>query len=221
MAVKVFVPGRPGSGKSVAIRCMAELAGDRGLSTTHVKDYTILQKMFVQDRDKEHRQFRQTDYGGFDVCDFSVLDAAIEQLDEDIQKLEDAHDNSVIFIEFARENYKASFDLFKKTPLNTAYFLFVESDLEDCIERIYKRVCERQQPDHHFVSEYIMRTYYDKDNWTYMKTNFARDFGIQEQHIATVYNNGSFEEFLRNMKSSADALFHTALNVQEELISIR
>lgn len=205
MSVKVFVPGRPGSGKSEAIRNIVELANSKKLSTMRLKDYSILHEMFVLDKGKETRQFHQTDYGGFDVCDFSVLDTALEQLDKKIQTEEKKAD--LIFIEFARQDYKKAFKLFEQTSLDTSYFLFIESELEDCIDRIYRRVYERQKPDHHFVSEYIMRTYYNEDNWSYMKNTFEKDFGIQEQHVKTIYNDNSLKKFLEEVNAFASFLF--------------
>ena len=212
MSINVFVPGRPGSGKSEAIRYISNQLRDvvlpegEKIIIKRLKDYTILREMFMQDKYREKRQFRQTDYGGFDVCDFSVLNTALEKLDDEIQK--EQRNADLLFIEFARQDYKEAFKLFKQTPLDTSYFLFVESDLQACIDRIYKRVHERQKPDHHFVSEYIMWTYYNKNNWSYMKDNFGKEFHISESHIKTINNSGLLQSFLEEVEKYTQFILH-------------
>ena len=63
MGVKVFVLGRPGSGKSTAARHMIELASRRSYQSLFVQDYDILYKMFLNDR--KHEQFRPDGSWGF------------------------------------------------------------------------------------------------------------------------------------------------------------
>ena len=220
MSIKVFVPGRPGSGKSSAIRCMTTLAMYKGLTTIRVKDYTILQEMFVRDRYQEHKQFRQTDYGGFDVCDFSVLNTALEQLGKRVNEQENTQEYDIIFVEFARKSYKEAFARFDPALLKNAYFLFIESELDTCIERIYKRVHERSKPDYHFVSEYIMRTYYDEDNWSYMKYEFEKQFGIRPQCVKAIYNEGLFEMFEIEVRNFAENISQEILLQREPRVSI-
>src|SRR5947208_3252305 len=81
MAVKLFLLGRPGSGKSTAARYIELLAADRKWSVVSLNDYTFLQEMFRADT--QHQQFRPTgspESDAFDVIDFSVLDRALEKI---------------------------------------------------------------------------------------------------------------------------------------------
>src|SRR6266566_6758631 len=86
MVVKVFVLGRPGSGKTTAVRHIIKLAQNRGWFAIRIKDYDILYGMFQADT--EHKKFRPVAHGGFDVLDFSVLDTALEKLQKIVQDQE-------------------------------------------------------------------------------------------------------------------------------------
>ena len=80
MSVKLlFVLGLPGSGKSTIAHEIAKYIDNRGLENIRINDYAILEQMFHDD--VERKKFRPTDYGGFDVIDLAVIDAALEQLE--------------------------------------------------------------------------------------------------------------------------------------------
>ncbi len=66
---------------------------------------------------------------------------------------------------------------------------------------------ERQKPDHHFVSEYIMRTYFDEDNWSYMKNVFEKQFAILPNHVKTSHNEGTLEQFHIDVHMFAKTVF--------------
>src|ERR1700692_4538750 len=110
MGAKVFVLGRPGSGKSTVARHMIELASRRGYQSLFVQDYDILYKMFLNDR--EHERFRPTDRGGFDVIDYTVLDSALQQMDKEIEDVLALKGTDMVCIEFARNDYRAALNLF-------------------------------------------------------------------------------------------------------------
>ena len=167
MLTKVFFLGRPGSGKSTAARHMIELAKRRNYATVYMKDYDILYQMFQEDR--SGRQFRPADYNGFDVLDMSVFDTALKKLEEDTLAIPDSVKKKMIIIEFARDNYRKALKLFEPGFLHDSYIFFVDADLQVCINRIHKRVETPSEPDHHFVSDYIMQTYYNKDKAHYLQ----------------------------------------------------
>src|SRR5437764_1080820 len=125
MSVKVFVLGRPGSGKTTAVRRMMELAKERGWNTRRIKDFEILHSMFLAD--SEHKEFLPVAHGGFDVIDFSVLDTALEKLEKVVeeQKSQSSSEDDLIIIEFARNDYRKAFKRFNPQFLQDAFFLFV------------------------------------------------------------------------------------------------
>src|SRR5260370_41551086 len=84
MAEKLFILGRPGSGKTTAARHVVKLAQGKGCSALHFNDYDILRAMFQAD--DEHKMFRPTEHNGFDVLDFSVLDTALQLIDKSVRE---------------------------------------------------------------------------------------------------------------------------------------
>src|SRR5260370_34520796 len=135
MAVVVFLLGRSGTGKSLAARYIKTLldpktsdsrklepssAGStlaRDWQVEHITDYSFLLDMFKKEREsgisENARKFRQTAYDGFDVVDFSVLNTALEMVNEKVcRQLGDQR--KLILVEFARNNYSDIQQIFKE-----------------------------------------------------------------------------------------------------------
>ncbi len=204
MSVKVFVLGRPGSGKSTAARYMIELASRRSYKSLFVQDYDILHKMFLND--SQHEQFRPADRGGFDVLDFSVLDSALRQMEREVEDVLEREPIDLVCIEFARSDYRVALNVFSPLFLRDAYIFFIDSDLEYCIRRVQERVTDPPLPDHHFVSEYVMRTYYGNDNWEYMVEQCGQnDTSCKE--VAAVRNDGLLSVLLDDASSFVEKIF--------------
>ena len=210
----MFAVGRSGSGKSTAVRYITQLANDRKVSTTYISDYTILQEMSMQ---IEHRKkFRLNEYNGFDVLDFSVMDLALEELVRRVNELYASQEYDVIFVEFARDTYSNAFRMFASASLlNTAYILFVEAELDTCIERIYRRVLKSHGPDFHFLSDGIMRKYFWQNNLLYFTSKFEREFSLLKRRLKIVYNQGSVEVLEIEAKDIAECIFQDVLYPQE------
>lgn len=211
MDVKVFVLGRSGSGKTTAIRRIHEIAHQWGVKTTRVKDYDVLYEMFLVDERKQQGRFRRTDFAGFDVLDRTVFDDVLEKIGRSIQGLssslaseKNGQIEKIITIEFARDNYKHALKKFDKTFLQDAYFFFVEADLDTCMSRIHQRITflingERPIDDCHFVSDYIMQTYFNKDCEEYVSGRLAQDFDLDPEKIIMYRNEGSLEALLQRV----------------------
>ena len=204
MGVKVFVLGRPGSGKSTVARHIIELAGRRGYQSLFVQDYDILYKMFLND--KKHERFRPTDRGGFDVIDYTVLDTALQKMEKEIEDVLSFKHTDMVCIEFARNDYRTALNLFSPLFLRNAYFFFIDSDLEFCIQRVQSRVTDPPLPDHHFVSEYVMRTYYNNNNWEYMSQQYKEECKYCEEVIA-VRNDGPLSVLMDEANDFAERIF--------------
>ena len=86
MAVKIFVLGLPGSGKSTVCRHIAEyITIYPGWSAFRINDYHILYKMFEEDT--EGKYFRSIpEYGGFDVLNPIALNIALQRLEQEVIK---------------------------------------------------------------------------------------------------------------------------------------
>lgn len=204
MGVKVFVLGRPGSGKSTAARHMIKLASLRNYDALFVQDYDILYKMFLNDG--KHERFRPTDHGGFDVIDFSVLDSALQQMEKEVEDSLTHKGCDMVCIEFARNDYRAALNIFSPLFLQDAYIFFINSDLECCIRRVQERATDPPLPDQHFVSEQVMRTYYSNHNWAYV----AGQYEQEQKHckeIITVQNDGPLAVLLEDVNNFAERIF--------------
>ncbi|HCF84502.1 MAG TPA: hypothetical protein DEV72_04810, partial [Ktedonobacter sp.] len=102
--------------------------------------------------------------------------------------------DELIVIEFARDNYIHAFKQFSASFLKDAYFLFVEADLETCIQRVKDRVTDPPTLDNHFVSKDIMKKYYGQGS---MPPSFKTDCHIiiDRKKIKTINSRGSLEAF--------------------------
>jgi adenylate kinase family enzyme len=188
MFVKVFVLGRPGSGKTTAIHHLLESARQHKILALNVDDYSILYHMSRQDI--YHKQFRDTDYNGFDVLDPSVFDTALEILEQEIRTTASSAQNGIITIEFARHDYRYALSKFQPDFLEDAYVFFVDADLHTCIQRIYQRVASPLAVDNHFVSDQVMHAYYSNDNWLYVNTQLKKEYNIHKE-VKAFRNTGS------------------------------
>ncbi len=196
--VKLFVLGRPGSGKTTAVRRLMELVKERDWDATRIKDYNILYSIFQAEADTGYKRFRPTAHGGFDVVDFSVLDTALEELEKIVEEQErkSSSKNELIIIEFARDDYCEALNRFKPDFLRTSYFFFVDADIETCIRRIHMRITCPATEDNHYVSDEILKTYYCKDNRPYMTFHLATDYGVNDKRIKIIDNTGSWDSYL-------------------------
>ena len=217
MLKKVFFLGRPGSGKSTAARYMIELAQRRNYSTFYMKDYDILYHMFLKDRarDRSQQQFRPADYDGFDVLDTILFDTALKKLEANILAIPDAEKLQMVVIEFARDDYRHALQLFEPEFLHDSYIFFVDADLQVCINRIHKRVETPSEPDHHFVSDYIMQTYYNKDNWMYVSSLLKEEYPFFK-HVEFIRNTELLPDLLAQVGNFADIVFQNEVNQQKQ-----
>src|SRR5579884_4293439 len=168
MAAKIIIMGRPGSGKSFASRCIRDYLQQKnnGWSIARFNDYEILKDMFrfemLFPAYNQPKKFRPVAHGGFDVCDFSVLDTSLRELEKQVQRAYSPYKEELISIEFARPDYNIAFSLFNRKFLKNTYLLFLNADIDICLARIHDRVTHPTSQDDYFVSESILRTYYNK-----------------------------------------------------------
>jgi len=193
-----------------------------------IKDYTILYEMFQQDRagkDETRRRFRDAivdgEVRGFDVVDVTVLDEALKKTAQAVVAcMDDALLSSrkkLIIVEFARNDYKDAFEKLSvyfdvyldnrfelrsgRDLLGQSFFLFVEAPLPVCSQRIHERVKLPVREDNHFVSDDILRSYYEVDGREYIQNGLGRDYEVDPAHIRVIDNNGPQEEFLKQVET--------------------
>jgi nucleoside-triphosphatase THEP1 len=199
MSIKLFILGRPGSGKSTAYRHIKQFVKDRyiGWTTSRYNDYDILYEMFKFEKlglnGSKQKQFSAREYDGFDVNDFRVLDISLKQLEKRVREnISDKEE--LIIIEFARQDYCKALSLFSSSFLRDAYFLFINADTKICIQRVKNRVTDPPTPDNHFVSENILTEYYKKQ---IIPSIIRMNNGdpIDESKIKVINSRGTLQDF--------------------------
>jgi hypothetical protein len=221
MCLKLFVLGRPGSGKSTVAHFIEKLANREQWSSTVIGDYKVLHGMFLREQnrpDYNHKLFRPSEYGGFDVQDFSVLDTALQLVQhkatESIRKCE-SFTPKLMIIEFARDNYIHALEQFEPTYLKDAHFLFLDAEINTCIERIYRRAMRPNSEDDGFVSEKIVTGYYGQETSLEAISYLQKAFDLNEQHVKFVESIGSRDEFLHDcIGEYARSLMQATLNAR-------
>ncbi len=214
MAVKIFVLGLPGSGKSTVCRHIKEyITVYPGWSAIRINDYHILYKM--SEEDTEGKYFRSIpEYNGFDVLNPIALSIALQKLEQEVNKhIWNAKSDEIVLIEFARNDYEEAFRQFSQEFLRDAYFLYLSVDLEICKIRIHQRVSNPISEDDFFVSEYIFSAYYNKDNGQYLPQILERDYVVDKQKVKIIDNNCSLQD--------STAWIHQFVNTICDLESIR
>ncbi len=194
MLVPFFVFGCPGSGKSTAARCVEMIVRDKGeeWSTFRINDYKILDGWFHDDI--EHTKFRPREYGGFDILVPELYDEALQVLKCKVQEYEPSKENEFIIIEFARCDYQSALEQFGREFMQGAYFLFLEADIETCVQRIFERVHKPVRTlDDHFTSEFVFECYRQryKDFIAHNTCTLKTMYRVDEQNIRIVDNSAA------------------------------
>ena len=215
MSLKVFIFGLPGSGKSEAARHIKSFARQKKFRPRRFKDYTILNKMFIEDQkaNKKEKRFRSTQYlgyDGFDLLDFDVFDEALKKLHDNILRRKKLVDDSteLLIIEFSRDDYCEALSFFTSLRLRDTHFLFINSDIPTCKVRIKARADHPQTLDDSYVSDYAFEAYYLRDHQQYV-TGVALQlnqwFGVPREHIQVIHNGPdiSVKQFYQAVESFA------------------
>ncbi len=196
---KLFILGRPGSGKSTAARHIAKLAKDIDWQVDRINDYQILQKMTGS-----HRQcFDLRSDGGFDARDASVLKDALILLKQDIERREAEDEKSgfprrLLIIEFARDEYQEAMEIMSPVFTSNAHLLFTNADFDTCLQRVHARTqCPRYEDDHPSFSDEIFVNHYAKDNRPFIRELQQRY--ASGQHVKIIENNDTLDLFLQNI----------------------
>ena len=198
MASKIFLLGRPGSGKSTAARYIDLMTREYGWSSVHINDYEFLQAMYQADT--QYQRFRPSVYGGFDVLDFSVLDLALQKVEARACHYM-SFPKKILLLEFARDNYQSALKQFQPAFLQDAYFLFFEADLDMCVRRVYERSSNPVSCNDHFISEQMIRSYYSEDNRPYLTYSLLADYGISDKRVRIINNTESRKEFKEQIEN--------------------
>lgn len=219
MAVKLFVIGLPGSGKSeiarsvgIQVKDRPWLGTDRSWFTTRFNDYPILDEM---SRDAaEGKRFKRLKPRGFNVLDIVAFDIALQRLERQIKEYissAKAKKEEIILIEFARNDYWRAFGQFDTTFLQDAYFIHLDAKVEVCKQRVRDRAIDPKNPDDDFlVSDYIFEKYYYGDDVQALSSILHDVYRVGTQQMRMLNNNCSLEAALEEIKPFVDFIIRYA-----------
>jgi len=163
----VFLIGRPGCGKSIVYKLLAEQLRSRGYrgELMRVDDFPILKRIFEQDvEQKRHRRFPG---GGMKITDDKIWDDLSMALNEQALKLQSP--NRLLFIEFSRDSYARAFRHFSPDVMRDSVILYIDAPFDLCWERNARRAREEKGLDAHLVSREEMELTYLHDDHEELK----------------------------------------------------
>jgi hypothetical protein len=204
MAVKLFILGLPGSGKSTVSRYISSYARKKLWSTVRFNDYEILYQMYREDT---QGRFKPTAHGGFDVLDLTVFDLALRELEQRVKPyITTVQLEEIGLIEFSRNDYERAFQQFSREFLQDAYFLYLNVDLETCKNRIRERIAHPATAYDHYVSEYIFETYYHDDDGSDLPQILKRNYAIDSLKVLVMNNSGLQKDFSTSIDQFVDTV---------------
>ena len=163
----VFLIGRPGCGKSIVFKLLAEQLRSRGYrgELMRVDDFPILKRIFEQDvEQKRHRRFPG---GGMKITDDKIWDDLSMALNEQALKLQSP--DRLLFIEFSRDSYARAFRHFSPEVMRDSVILYIDAPFDLCWERNARRAREEKGLDAHLVSREEMELTYLHDDHEELK----------------------------------------------------
>jgi adenylate kinase family enzyme len=159
----VFLLGRPGCGKSVVYKLLADKIQHEGLAdeVMRIDDFPILKEIVEQDKDfKKHIRAE----GGFQITDRSIYDDVLKEINRKLKGLEKP--GRIVFVEFARSGYGKALENFDRSVLDRSLIVYIYCPFDICVERNVKRFKERPKSlDEHIVPRDLMEKYYRYDDY--------------------------------------------------------
>lgn len=158
-----FLLGRPGCGKSVIYRTLAERVKREGLAddVVRIDDFPVLEELLAED--VEHKRHVRKE-GGFEVTDFSILDDVLKRINQKLKELRKPH--RLIFVEFSRDRYTRALGNFDREVLDRSLIIYIYCPFELCLKRNKRRFEEKRVAvDDHIVPTDLMYKYYRYDDY--------------------------------------------------------
>jgi energy-coupling factor transporter ATP-binding protein EcfA2 len=211
---KLFILGRPGSGKSTAVRYISNVLQDRKWDIRNINDYYSLLEMAWSGSPK----VRLMANGGFDVRVDSAYNKALRIVKREVERIdkiyseEQSLSNRLVTIEFSRDEYQTALQQFGDEFLKDAYLLFIHADIDTCRNRIYNRIkYPKKSDDHPSVPEEIYETRFANDNIEYME--LLQQNGLFRK-VEIIPNMEPLYKFHKKLDTSIESI----LEVEKEVV---
>lgn len=204
MAVKLFVIGPPGSGKSTVCRFIHKYVKERhgDWTVSHINDYVYLHKIFLAQTEPDH--FTATSHGGFIVRKLEVYDRVLQAVERQVLSASAEKQKELLLIEFARDNYERAFEQFTPDFVADASFLYLHIDIEIGIQRIQERIGDPRSDDDYFVPEAIFERYKPGNSWQYISGGLREEYLLDEKNIQIIENNGQLADIEDKIRHFVD-----------------
>lgn len=191
----IFLLGRPGCGKSFVSNILTEKlrSGEVAEKFEKIDDFPVLKELLGKDKDLQ-KHIRKN--GGFAITERSILNEALQIINQRLPQI--TLPKKIIFIEFARNNYKEALNNFSSEILKNSIILYIKTSFEICIKRNRERFKKKKNINDHIVPPYIMESYYKTDD---IEQSLFKNKEIELENIFVLENdNISIEE----LKSKLD-----------------
>ena len=215
IVVKLFLLGRPGTGKSTAARLAIKIAQKYGWDARHIDDYGILYWMYKTDRVNRFRPSSES-LDGFDVIDGTVLDQALALMRERVDRslTRSLNWTKLVVIEFARDTYRTSLEQFVPNFLQESYFLFLDTDLETCISRIEYRAQHPVYEGDLFISRTAMEAFYPHNDILDTVSMLKTEYHLDECHVKVIENINAEQDFRDKVREFIESIIELEKNKQ-------
>jgi len=129
-----------------------------------------------------------------------VFDVALKRLDTQLYNhLSTTELEEIILVEFARDDYVEALQHFSLATLKDAYFIFIDTPMDICIQRVKLRMIHPMSSDDHYISEEAIQKFYTK-----------QDISAENMLVGAfrkIENSSSWSEFLKNIDNVVDDIF--------------
>jgi len=169
-APKIFLLGRPGSGKTTVARAIQDAVKSAGAprAVKWVSDATYLWRVF-RASGVGNESVEPTEDGGYFIKDATLYQKALQNLARRAKRAETRA--ALIILEFSRGNYVEALDLLAQKGVQPDLIVYLDVDFEIAIHRNRRRPTEGRG-DRHYVSEREMRTTFLSDDLDQLKEKY-------------------------------------------------
>lgn len=204
----IFLLGRPGCGKSVVYRLLADQIRreKRADEVTRLDDFPVLKE--IAERDKEFKKHVRAE-GGFQITDRSIYDDVLKEMNHRIKGLRKP--GKLIFVEFSRKSYAQALKNFDRDVLDQSLIVYIYCQYEVCLERNIRRFKEGAKDlDEHIVPRDLMEEYYRYDDYEELFLKSEAELRKQAPAPIVVVKNdaeglGGLEEELGKVAAALEA----------------
>ncbi len=169
----IFLLGRPGSGKTSAIRVITDYLQSVGYDKTQIavhNDYRTLYSWFS--KDELQKNFEPGPRGGFRVKNFAILDDCLREINKAV--VTDMTQKQFIIVEFSRNQYTSALINFDSKILRSCSIFYLQTPMSTCIKRNEARGAQQSSNDEAgFVPPDILESYYKDDDIDKLGEEFA------------------------------------------------